>query len=221
MTSPQTIPDENQISELLEALRRNRMDAYFVASRQEVVPLLETLLREGDTVATGGSVTLAQTGVTALLQSGKYRFIDRNAPGLSPEQRRQVAADTAKADVFLCSCNAVTMAGELYNVDGNCNRISAMVYGPQSVIFVVGINKVVADLSAAVRRVKTVAAPQNGVRLGLRTPCALTGTCVAVNGDMTDGCDNEHRMCCNYLVSGKQRQPGRLKVVLVGESLGY
>lgn len=221
MTSSQSHIWEKQAARLADALRRNRMDAYFVASRGEVAPLVETLLHDGDTIATGGSVTLAETGVLELLQSGKYRYIDRTAPGLSSKERRQAFADTARADVFLCSCNAVTMRGELYNVDGNGNRVSAIAHGPASVIVVAGMNKLVSDLPAAVKRVKTVAAPQNGVRLGLSTPCALTGACVAVNGGMTDGCDHEQRMCCHYLVSGKQRQSGRVKVILVGEPLGY
>lgn len=221
MTDAGRIIWEKQAERVCQALRRNRMEAQYVATRQEVAPLVESLLHEGDTVATGGSVTLAETGVLDLLKSGRYRYVDRTAPGLTPEERRQAFANTAQADVFFCSCNAVTLAGELYNVDGNGNRVSAIAHGPRSVILVVGMNKVVADLPAAVRRVKTVAAPQNGVRLGLSTPCALTGVCAAVNGGMTDGCASEQRMCCQYLVSGRQREPDRIRVILVGEPLGY
>ncbi len=206
---------------LLENLRNNRMDAYYVSQISEVAPLVASLLRKGETVAAGGSQTLEETGVLSLLRNGDYAFLDRYDPALTPAQRDEIFHRSLCADTYLCSSNAVTMSGELYNVDGNANRIAALAYGPQQVILVVGVNKIVADLPAAIRRVKTVAAPLNTKRLGCDTYCAKAGHCAAVDGAMTDGCHSDARICCNYLVTGQQRKAGRIKVILVGEPCGY
>ena len=120
------------------ALRKNNMEAYCVKTADEVVPLVKTLLAEGATVGAGGSMTLEECGVMDLLRSGAYHFLDRGAPGLTPEQVRRVFLDSLSADAYLCSANAVTMRGELYNVDGNGNRVAALCYGPASVIVVAG-----------------------------------------------------------------------------------
>ncbi len=205
----------------IENLRKNRFAVDYVATKEEVVPLIRSLIPAGATVATGGSVSLAEAGVNDLLASGDYVYLNRMAPDLTPQQRQAVTLDGNRADVYLCSSNAVTEQGELYNVDGNCNRIAAIAFGPASVILVVGCNKLVPDLPAAVRRVKTVAAPRNTKRLQCDTYCRQTGVCMGLEGEMTDGCHSPGRICCNYLVSGQQRVPERIRVILVGEVLGY
>lgn len=205
-----------------EALRRNNMAAYCVKTKEEVVPLVKQLIPAGATVAVGGSVSLFESGVMELLKSGEYRFLDRYAEGLTPEEQTAVFAKSLTADVFLCSANAVTAAGELYNVDGRANRVASLAYGPQSVILVVGSNKIVEDIPAAVRRVKTVAAPLNAKRLNCQTYCAVNGRCIAAESDnCTDGCSSPDRICAHYLISGRQRVKDRIQVILVGESLGY
>ena len=213
---------EKQIQTVMKNLRKNRMEAYYVPSRDAVASQVAALLHPGDTVAVGGSETLKQTGVLELLRNGEYRFLDRYAPGLSPEQVRRIFLDSFDADAYLCSTNAVTLNGELYNVDGNANRVAAMCYGPRSVILVVGCNKIVKNLQEAVSYVKRVSAPANTVRLGCHTPCAETGICIGLEGtDCTAGCGNDNRICCTYVVMARQRDPGRIKVILVGEELGF
>lgn len=211
-----------QIERTMEKLRANRMQAQYIETAEEVPSRVAALLHEGDTVAVGGSVTLEQTGVLAMLRAGKYRFLDRYAPGLTPDKTRKIFIDSFSADVYLSSSNAVTMNGELYNVDGNSNRIAALCYGPRSVILVVGCQKIVPDLDAAAAYVKQRSAPANAVRLDGDTYCAHTGVCQGLHGgEWTDGCRTDARICCNYLVSARQREPGRIKVLLVGEELGY
>lgn len=205
-----------------EALRRNNMAAFCVDTPADVVPLLKTLIKPGDTVAVGGSRSLDECDVLPLLRNGDYRFLDRHQPGLSAEEVRDIFVGSLGADVYLCSANAVTEDGEVYCVDGNGNRIAALCYGPRSVVLVVGCNKIVPDLRAAQQRVKTVAAPKNTARLNCATPCAATGTCLGVDGEFcTDGCATDARICCSYLTLGRQRVPGRIKVVLVGQPLGF
>ena len=209
------------IQKVLDALHKNHMLAEYVQSKDEVVPLIQSLLTEGCTVATGGSRTLDETGVTALLRSGAYTYFDRNNPALSPEEKAAMTAKGATADVYLCSSNAITEQGELYNVDGFSNRVSAIANGPKKVIMVVGINKIVPDLDAAIRRVKTIAAPLNTKRLNCDTYCLKTGVCMGLDGGMTDGCHSPARICCSYLISAQQRVENRIHVILVGEPLGF
>lgn len=206
---------ELRIQRTLEALRKNNFPAVYAPTGEDAVREVEALLKEGDTISCGGSVTLGESGVRALMESGKYRFIDR--ANMDPEE---AYLKTFSADVFLMSANAVTEKGQLYNVDGNGNRVAAMIYGPKRVIVVAGYNKLVADVNEAIARVKTTAAPANGVRLKVKTPCAATGICQGACGDMTAGCSSESRMCCQYVVTGYQRQP-RIHVILVGEEMGY
>ena len=105
-------------------------------------------------------------------------------------------------------------------MDGNGNRVAALIFGPKRVIVVAGINKLVRNLDKAIARVKCMAAPANGVRLETRTPCSRMGRCASCDGGMTSGCASERRMCCQYVVTGYQRTD-RIRVVLVGEDLGY
>lgn len=218
---------EKRVERTLDALRRNQMEAFYVAKREGVVPLVEGLLKEGDRVAVGGSMTLTETGVIEHLRCGRYDFLDRTAPGLTAEEVRQIQLQSFGVDTYLASVNAITEAGELYFVDGNGNRVAAVLFGPTSVILVAGVNKIVGNLDGAVRRVKEWAAPANCLRLSCDTYCREKGQCVSLaNGKgasapfMTAGC-GQGRICCDYVVLARQRLPGRIKVILVGEELGY
>ena len=140
-----------------DALRKNNMEATCVKTAQDVVPVVRSLLHPGDVVSNGGSVSLAETGVMDLLRSGEYRFLDRE--GLSGDELGRVYRDAFSADAYFASANAVTDAGEIFNVDGNGNRVAAIAFGPKKVILVVGCNKLVADLHEAETRLETLAAP--------------------------------------------------------------
>ncbi len=210
-----------RVAKAIAALERNNMCATFVPTAADVPAAVAAYLKKGDTVAVGGSVTLNQTGVMDLLRSGDYQFLDRYAEGLSRDEVTEIFQKSFFADAYICSSNAVTLRGELYNVDGNSNRIAAIAFGPKSVIMVVGVQKLVEDLPAAIERVKTVAAPLNAKRLSCDTYCAKAGECAGVGSSMTLGCATDARICCNYLVSAKQRHKDRIKVIFVGEEVGY
>ncbi len=190
------------------ALDKNFMETRIVQTAAEVADVVKGMVAPGASVACGGSVTLAETGVLALLNSGDYNFLDRNAPGVD---RAAVEFAGLSADVYFASANAVTQDGEIYNVDGHRNRVASIVYGPKRVIIVAGVNKVVADLAAARRRVAEVTAPANCKRLGLQTACATKGVC-----EPGAGC-----ICCAEMVLRAQSEPERVKVILVNEPLGY
>ncbi len=212
-----------KINRTMENLRAHNMAAYFVETKEEVIPLLQTLMNEGETVTHGGSETLKECGVIDLLNSGKYHYLDRSK-AQTREETEEIYRKAFTADTYLTSANAVTENGLLYNIDGNSNRVAAILYGPKQVVFICGCNKIVKDLDEAVVRLKTVAAPMNTKRLGCETYCANEGECLAMGRDasfMCDGCKSPQRICCNYVVSARQRQKDRMKVILVGEELGY
>ena len=211
------------IEKTMAALRANRMDVHYAETAEKANVLALSLIPEGSSCASGGSVTLAETGIIDALKEGNYNYIDRMVPGLSPEEREAAMRAAFGADFYLASANAITEDGEIYNVDGNSNRVAALLYGAKNVIIVAGINKLVKDLDAAVLRVKTIAAPKNAKRLSCDTPCAKLGHCISLerNGGMTDGCKTPARICANYTVMAYQRHVSRVKVILVGEELGY
>lgn len=213
---------KGRMEKTAKALRKNNMNVFIADNSKQAVETVKKLLNKGDTVSNGGSETLKECGVLDLIKNGDYNYLDRTTADTDAE-KQEIYRKTFFADAFLTSSNAVTESGELYNVDGNCNRISAIAFGPKKVIFVVGYNKIVSDLDEAVSRVKKIAAPCNAKRFGLDTPCGVTGECSSLEngGDMPKGCFNKKRMCCNYLVSAYQRYPDRFNVILVAEELGY
>lgn len=208
----------------LENLNKNGMETFFAENRAEALNIVKALIKEGETVGFGGSVTLNEVGTMNELRSGKYSLLDRDAPDITPAEAEKIMKQSLLADVYITSSNAVTQNGEIYNVDGRGNRLAALSFGPDRVIIVVGVNKIVSDLAAAEKRVKVVAAPKNALRLGLKTPCSVNGECISLKGDnpvCTAGCNGENRICRNYLILGKQKNDGRIKVVVCNEVLGY
>ena len=213
-----------RIDKTMQNLRRNRMEAYFCETCAEACALVKTLIRKGDVISNGGSVTLKQTGIYDIISSPDYQYLDRSREGITLGEIEEVYRKTFSADAFFTSANAVTENGELYNVDGNSNRVAAIMYGPKSVIVICGVNKLVKNIDEAVERVKTTAAPPNTVRLNIDTYCAKEGRCVSLNQenpDMCAGCHGDGRICCNYVVCAQQRHVNRIKVILINEELGY
>lgn len=210
-----------KIETTVKNLENNNIECFYTENCEEAKALLQRLIPLGATIGIGGSVTLAQAGITDLLKSGDYNFLDRNKSGLTRDDINDIFQKSMTADVYISSTNALTENGELYNVDGNANRISAIAFGPKTVIIVAGVNKIVENIDAAVKRVKTVAAPKNCVRLGKNTYCRTKGHCVCPDKGMGEGCDSPDRICRQYLVTGKQAAKGRIKVILVNENLGY
>lgn len=193
-----------------EALRDNNMYCECVDSAEEALEVIESLMNDGDTVTVGGSMTLDEIGVLEMLREGRYNFLDRYEEGADIQK---IYRDAFFADVFLTSSNAITESGELYNVDGNGNRVAAMTFGPKNVIVVAGYNKIVKDINAAKERIQEIAAPANATRLGCTTPCTKTGHCM--------DCSSPQRICATSVIMGRQRVQNRIKVILIGEELGY
>lgn len=213
---------EKRIKKTGENLVKNNMEFYYAETKNDVRNIVKSLIKKGDVITNGGTMTMAECGLSDLLNSPEYTYLDRT--GKSREEVEEIYIKAFSADVYISSSNAITEDGVLYNVDGNSNRVSAIAYGPKSVIIIAGYNKIVKNLDEAEMRVKRESAPMNCVRLDCPTPCRETGECISLSKaekQITDGCSGDGRICCNYLISAKQRQKGRIKVIIVGEELGY
>ncbi len=204
---------EKRLHRTADNLKRNNINAYVINNLEELHKVIKSLIAPNDIVALGGSMTLFETGVIELLRNGDYQFLDRYEKGLSPEEIRRIYLDSFDADAYFTSTNALTIDGMLYNIDGNGNRVAAMLYGPKKVIVVVGINKIVNNLEEAENRLKNFTAPSNAKRLNLNTPCASTGIC--------SDCNSPDRICTDYVTIKRQRTPNRMHVLLLKDEYGY
>ena len=204
---------EATAASVIKKLARHNMDGYFCPTSADAVELVTSWMHEGDSVTWGGSETFTETGMKAAHDgAGIYRMLDR-ATATTPEEQRQMWLDRNVADWFFMSANALTTNGELVNIDGNSDRLSLLLHGPEHVVVLVGMNKLVADIDAGVKRIRTITCPLNASRLHTETPCDLTGVCAE--------CHAPKCMCCNIVVTRHSRHEGRIRVVLIGEDLGY
>lgn len=202
-----------RVEKTIKALEKNCMKGYYVKSESELMTLIDNLIENDTLITAGGSMTLNETGVIRHLHE-KYDgiFADR-ADCKNQDEIEDVYRKAFSSDTFFASTNAVTENGELYNIDGNGNRVSAMIFGPKQVILVVGTNKIVADLNEAKTRLAKIACPANTVRLNCDTPCKIAGEC--------QNCHSPARICCSYVTLAQQRKKDRIKVIFVDGSYGY
>lgn len=205
--------NEQRILRTIKSLEVNNMNGYYVKDREELISKIEELVKVGSIVACGGSSTLFETGVIDHLRTNRYEFLDRYEEGLSRVEIVKIFKKSFLADVYLTSSNAVTEAGELYNVDGNGNRVAAMLYGPEKVIVVCGSNKIVRDVDMAVERNRQISAPANAKRLNRNTPCTKVGYCM--------DCKSSERICNEYTLIKRQGIKDRIHVIFLDEEFGY
>lgn len=194
-------------------LINHRFDAHFVNTPQSAVNLILDWVKTHDRFGFGGSATIKSLGIKDILLEMKKKVFDHNEEGLTPEKSLEYRKKQSACDCFLCSANALSQTGEIVNVDGIGNRTNAMCFGPQKVIVVAGINKVMPTLEAAIRRVKDVAAPMRAKSLGVETPCAVTGHCTDCNSPM--------RICNITAILHRKPMLTDISVIVVNEELGF
>ncbi len=194
---------------IIAGLASRNMTGYYVNSKEEALAKALELIPEGCSVTKGGSMSVSEIGLDVALKNGNYNYCDRAA--VSDEREAEIFAYTA--DVFLGSTNAITEDGVLVNIDGNSNRVSAYAYGPKKLVLIVGMNKVAADVDAAMKRARNEAATINAQRFGLNTPCSKTGACM--------NCKSPDTICCQFLVTRFSRHKDRIHVILVNDNLGF
>lgn len=197
---------------IIVALKRRHMNGYYAETAEEALHLALSLIPEGSTVGWGGSMSIEEIGLKAALKAGHYRVIDRDAAA-NAEERKALERQCFSADFYLMSTNAITEDGILVNLDGRGPRVAALCYGPDHVLLIVGMNKLTADVDAAVSRVRHTAAPINALRFPGNTPCRQGGLC---RNCLQEGC-----ICSDLVITRNSMFPDRIHVILVGENLGY
>lgn len=202
---------EKQADSIIKALKKRGMDGYYCEDSKSAVQLILSMIPEGSSVTWGGSESIKESGLLAALSEAPVELWDRSQ--VKPEDIKAFYRKAFCADYFLMSANAITLDGQLVNIDGTGNRVAALSYGPDHVILLVGMNKVAPDLESAISRARNIAAPPNTMRLGLNTPCAKDGVC--------HNCLSPSKICNILQITHFNRFAGRIRVVLVGEHLGY
>lgn len=197
---------------VIKNLAKRNMEGYYCATKEEALAKALELIPETDVVAWGGSVTIDEIGLLAAVKA-RNPVIDRDTAA-TMEEKVELMRKGLTCDTFLMSTNAMSEDGILVNIDGNGNRVASLIFGPKQVVIIAGVNKIAKDLDSAIARVRSNAAPINAQRFaGISTPCAKTGVC--------SNCNALDCMCCQVVVTRHSRQAGRIKIILVGENLGF
>lgn len=197
---------------VIKGLKSRNMHGYFAETKEEALKQALSLIPEKSSVGYGGSVSIDQIGLKKALDDGDYKLIKREEAKTKAEQHDKYR-EIFDADFFLASANAMTEDGIIVNIDGNSNRVSALAFGPEKVLYIVGMNKVAKDLDAAVLRARNIAAPANAQRFDIDTPCKAAGSCF--------NCKSKDCICSNVLITRFQADPERIHVILVNEDLGF
>lgn len=212
MSTPKQQYYEALADGLIDKFNLRGIEGYYCESKEEALLTAKRFLTPGCSVSWGGSMTLEEIGLIEDLKRSDYTVYDRST-AKTPEERSDLYADVVRCDYYFMSSNAITLDGQLVNIDGFGNRVSCLISGPKNVVIIAGMNKIATDVNAAIDRVHNEAAPPNAIRLNAKTPCAKYGRCVDC---LDDAC-----LCCQTVITRKSRVPGRIKVILVGEELGY
>ncbi len=214
MTMDAYVKKRNRMAaeKVIAALRRRHMDGEYAETKEEALSLALAHLPEGASVGWGGSMSIEEIGLKEAVLCGPYRAINRDA-ARNAEEKKALERACFSADYYLMSTNAITEDGILVNLDGRGPRVAALCYGPDHVLVIAGMNKLCADIEAAVSRVRHTAAPVNALRFPGDTPCRRDGIC---RDCLMDGC-----ICSDLVIMRNSMIPGRIRVILVGEDLGY
>ncbi len=191
---------EHVASEVVANLKSRGFEAYYCPDSKSAVEKALSLIPQGSVCGWGGSMTIEETGLLSKVKES-FKVIDRDTASTPQERTLLMRKILTEANVFLTSFNAVSKDGTVVNIDGNGNRVAAITFGPESVIALVGMNKIVESESAAIQRTKTVAAPKNAIRFGKNASDAPS--------------------LCNVTQILTGGGNGRIKVVLAGEELGF
>lgn len=204
---------EQHLQAAIDGMRRHGFDVVELESAAQARDYLLAHIAQTESVGVGGSVSVRETDVLpALLARGNTVFDHWSVPRA---ETAPVLAQARDADAYLTSANAITKNGSLVFIDGTCNRVSAILYGPKQVFFVVSRSKYVeGGINTAIARIKQTACPQNARRIGLATPCGTTGLC------KPDAC-GEGCMCSATVVLDRVPRGRRMSVLLTEEALGY
>ncbi len=204
---------EERCKRAVEKLEAHEFKALYVKDRETAVTEVLKQVGPPQRVGIGGSVTIRELGILERLEAQGHSLYNHWKSGLSKEATLEARKSQMTSDCFVSSVNAITLNGELVNIDGIGNRVNSIHFGPGKVVLIAGFNKIVEDVQEAIKRIKNVSAPLNARRLNLDVPCARLGRCV--------DCNSPNRIC--RIVSILERRPSLtdILVILVGEELGF
>jgi L-lactate utilization protein LutB len=213
MSTAKELRNQKLGAKVVRALKNRFFEAWYFNESAGAIEKAISLIPKTDTVSWGGTTTVDELGLKERLEKEGYKLLDRDK-AKSQEERIEIMHKALLSDTFLCSSNAITEDGQLVNIDGNGNRVAAMIYGPRQVILIAGINKITKTLEDAVSRTRNIAAPTNTQRFpNGKTPCLETGSCA--------NCLSPDSMCTFIVHTRLCRPAGRIKVILVGKDLGF
>lgn len=195
-----------------EALNKRFFEAYYCSDRESGLQKVLELIPQNHVVSWGGTSTVDELGIKDALRQRGQAVIDRDT-AKDAQERKEMLKKALTCDTFLISSNAISSDGELVNIDGTGNRVAALCFGPDQVVVVAGMNKVAGDLDDAMGRARQVAAPINAQRFQLKTPCSVNGLC--------GNCKGADCICAQIVTTRVCKPAGRIKVVLIGEDLGF
>ena len=195
-----------------EALNKRFFEAYYCSDRESGLQKVLELIPQNHVVSWGGTSTVDELGIKDALRQRGQAVIDRDT-AKDAQERKEMLKKALTCDTFLMSSNAISSDGELMNIDGTGNRVAALCFGPDQVVVVAGMNKVAGDLDDAMGRARQVAAPINAQRFQLKTPCSVNGLC--------GNCKGADCICAQIVTTRVCKPAGRIKVVLIGEDLGF
>ena len=201
--------NEHLASTVIKGLQSRNMTGYYAKDKKEALEIALRLIPEGSKVSMGGGLSVHEIGLSKALREGNYTFVD----WIEAEDKRAAMLFSYDADYYLSSANAITNDGILLNIDGNANRVSAIAQGPRKVLFIVGMNKVYADIDVAMKRARNVAATANANHYCEATPCTETGACM--------DCKAPDNVCCQFLMTRYSNHEDRIHVILVNDHLGF
>lgn len=199
--------------EVIKNLKKRHMNGYYCKTKEEAVDLALSFMEEGSSVSFGGSTTIKETGLMDALATRKDLTVYDRSKANDQAEVEKIYRQAFSVDSYLMSTNAITLDGELLNIDGTGNRVAALIFGPKQVIILAGMNKVCKDLDEAMTRVRNIASPPNCIRLNKKTPCAVTGIC--------GNCLSEDCICNQVVTTRNSRDPERIKVILVEGAFGF
>jgi hypothetical protein len=204
---------EARLKRVVEKLKAHDFNALYVKTKEEAIQEVFKYVTSDTRIGVGGSITLRELGIVEQLKARGNTVFDHWIQGLSKEESIKIRKVQMTSDLFLSSSNAITLNGELVNIDFFGNRVNAITYGPGKVILVAGYNKIVEDVQEAIKRIKNVAAPLNTRRLNIDVPCAKLGRCV--------DCNSPNRICRVVVIHERKPPLTDILIILVGEELGF
>ena len=212
MASPRELYYAKRAEKMIKNLKNRHFEGVYCENKEQALKQALAWIPEGSSVGWGGARSAQEIGLMDAVRAGNYRAIDRDQ-AKTPAEKHQIEKDCLNADVFITGANGLSLDGQMVNIDGNGNRVAAIIYGPETVIVIAGMNKVMDTVEEAVKRARTVAGPMNEQRFLGNTPCAVTGIC----GD----CKSEDCICNQIVITRHCRPSGRIKFIMVGEELGF